>query len=164
MNIDKQEILDLLASYDKASLLVFLREAIDEMTLSQLDSVFGELFYTESLPALAPKEVIEGIKTFYEDSLAGKYYAPFSINSKNYRRIPPETDAWFRELSNWLDRSCQLAYVESTAAAQGLAYCLKLIDKMEDGEDIIFAHEYGRWMISTKFDYHAVFEKVRDEA
>ncbi|MDX1909414.1 MAG: hypothetical protein SF053_20410 [Bacteroidia bacterium] len=164
MGIDKPALIASLAEYDKSSLLIYLREVLDEMTEDQIENVFGELIYTESLYAMTPVEVIERIKVFYDDSIAGKYYAPFSINSKNYRRIPPETDAWFREISRWLDQSCKLAYAgESEAAAHGLAYCLELIDMMENGEDIVFAHEYGTWMINSKFDYKAIFEEVRDE-
>ena len=64
------------------------------MTRDQRETVFGR--YVEAAPPAAV-EVVEGAtlleegKRFQEESLAGAYYAPFAINSKNYRHIPRTT-------------------------------------------------------------------------
>lgn len=163
MYLDKDKILETLAGYDNNGLLVFLRETLDEMEHAQVEAVFGELMYTEVIRQMEAEDVLDAVKTFYEDSLAGKYYAPFHVNGKNYHWIPPETDAWFNEMSLWLDRCCELAeagYVE--VAAHGLAYCLELIDLMNQGEEIVFAGPCSDWMITSRYDYEAVFYRVRE--
>ncbi len=114
MYLDKDKILEALAGYDHKSLLVFLREALDEMEPEQIDAVFGEMMYTEVI------------------------------------RV-------------WLDRCCELAdagYVE--VAVHGLASCLELIDRMNEGEEIVFASECGDGMITSRFDYEAVFYRIRE--
>ena len=57
------------------------------MTYDQREAVFGR--YARALPP-APVDgatLLEEIKLFQDESLAGAYYAPFAINSKNYRHI-----------------------------------------------------------------------------
>jgi len=54
------------------------------------------------------KKLLRTIKRFRRESSAGAYYAPFNVNSKNYRYIPPETEAWFDRLGELLASSTQL--------------------------------------------------------
>lgn len=140
----------------REELLLLLDQTLYEMDEGLIATIFDDLVAELAIAPLAPADVLAGVKQFHAHSLAGKYYAPFDINSQNYNWVPPETDAWFSELSTWLDRSCEL--IEEgyqPFAKQCLDLLLELIRKMNNGNDIIFAHDYGDWMISTKHDYQA---------
>jgi hypothetical protein len=80
--------------------------------------------------------------------LAGAYYAPFAINSKNFMHIPDKTRAWFRRLGALLEASCRLtAKGEHRYAASCFRILYSLIDAMELGRKIVFGKEIGSWMI-----------------
>jgi hypothetical protein len=94
------------------------------------------------------KKLLRAIKKFQRESLAGAYYAPFDMNSKNYMFIPPETEAWFDRLGELLATSVQLTRQKDHRLATAcFGVLFELIDVMESGEEIVFADEYGSWMI-----------------
>ncbi len=51
---------------------------------------------------------LAGVEGFRSDSLAGVYYAPFAINSKNWRHVPEETKEWFGEIGDLLKAGARL--------------------------------------------------------
>jgi hypothetical protein len=119
------------------------------MNINQRHDVFGETISELPTFSVDGEDVLTTIEAFYEKSVGGYYYAPFDINSKNFSDIPEETDAWFEELSDYLEDSSKLTDQEDHGiAVQCFKLLYKLIDKMEDGEEIVFADEYGTWMIT----------------
>ena len=94
------------------------------------------------------KKLRRTIRRFQRESLAGAYYAPFNMNSKNYMNIPPETEAWFDRLGELLASSTQLTHQKDHQLATAcFSLLFELIDAMESGEEIVFADELGSWMI-----------------
>jgi len=80
--------------------------------------------------------------------LAGKYYAEFEWNSKNYTHVPEETEQWFDLLNDLLADSTQLSTRgEHAIAVECFGLLYDLIEQMEEGEEIVFAHELGMWML-----------------
>lgn len=159
--IDPQQLQTLIQKASREELLQYIDSCLQEMTDQQIDAVFGDLYYEEVIQQMTPQMTLSKIKVFLKDSLAGKYYAPFAINSKNFTWVPPETEAWYTELSTWLDRSCEL--VEQGHRAIGkecLDICFQLIEKQGD-DDTVFADELGDWMICARHDYKAVYESLQ---
>ena len=62
---------------DTAVLLNLLERAYDEMNTSQRRGVFGQ--FAQHLPPVVMdgKSVLKAVEAFQQESLAGKYYAPF---------------------------------------------------------------------------------------
>ena len=159
--LDKQQLRILILKASREELIQYLDTCLEEMTDGQIDAVFGGLYYEQVIQKMQPHVVLEQIKEFLKDSLAGVYYAPFAMNSKNFDWVPPQTEAWYSELSTWLDRSCEL--VEQGHLKIGkecLDICFQLIDKQSD-DDTVFAHELGDWMIHASYDYKAVYENLQ---
>lgn len=160
-SIGQDDLLKLLAQQEKTALLAYLEACLIAMSQEQQQAVFGQLVYAQHTAKLSPDEVLAAVNQFHADSLAGKYYAPFNMNSKNYNWVPPETEAWFDEISTWLDRSCELATEgQQPYAKKCLDLLLELVNKMNDGEEIAFAHELGDWMIYARHDYRAVYQTL----
>ncbi|MCB9298387.1 MAG: hypothetical protein H6573_00015 [Lewinellaceae bacterium] len=158
--LDKHRILEQLATQDKEQLLAWLEAVLIAVDSFQLETLFGDFAREHFVRPLSPGQVLEAIHRFRQDSLAGKYYAPFEMNSKNYNYVPPQTEAWFDELSTWLGRACELAEDgEKEAALEGLSILIELIETMHDKE-IVFAHDASEWMIISKYDYRAVYEQL----
>ena len=120
--MDKKNLFLFLQKQDQASLLSLLENAYDTMIAKQRKLVFGHLPYEAEQPEIDAAKLLSRIETFYQESQQGVYYAPFGFNSQNFNYIPEETEEWFDKL-------------------------YELIDKMGEGDGIVFAHEYGTWMI-----------------
>ena len=146
--MNKDRLFESLGEQDTATLLELLHSAYDFLGHDDREAIFGK--YVKEMP---PAEVdgealLADIEHFAAMSRDGFYYAPFMINSKNYRHVPEETEEWFEKMGDFLQDSCQLTaqgeYLHAVACF-GLLY--ELIDEMEDGDEIVFADEIGSWMI-----------------
>ncbi len=146
--MDEELLFKVLKRQTKATLLELLHLAYSETNTQQRRYIFGDLIKKSKPSRIIAPDVIKEAEQFYEDSLTGKYYAPFEINSKNFSHIPEETEQWFEKLGDLLQSSTQLTkQSEHSSAVKSFKILYELIDKMEDGEEIIFADEYGSWMI-----------------
>lgn len=146
--MDKTRLFHWLSQQDTSVLLDLLSAAYDEMKHDQRQAVFGH--HDEALPP-APvnaETLMKDVEAFRQASLDGAYYAPFNINSRNFSYIPEETKEWFERLDDLLEGSSELTaqgdHINAVACFNTL---YELIDAMERGEEIVFADEYGSWMI-----------------
>ncbi len=146
--IEKATVIDLLKRRKKAELLEFLSAAFDAMEPKQRRAVFFDLV-RESRPARVDGAALLGeVQTFHRDSLAGKYYAPYMINSKNFTHIPEETDEWCDRIADLLKQTSRLAGQGDHAwAVKCFDLLFEVLEKMEYGDEIVFADEMGSWMI-----------------
>ena len=145
--MDKERVFNALKKQTKPVLLKILESAYDELSTRQRRWIFGEFVQK---PSSTPdgKKTLKEIKAFERDTLNGVYYAPFDINSKNFMHIPEETEEWFDRLGDLLKESARLTEKGNHEQAVECFHILyKLIDTMEDGEEIVFADELGSWMI-----------------
>ena len=144
----EQQLFAFLKHQPSSSLLSLLERAYRLMSVDQRGAVFGRIVKRLPSATLKGQDAVQRVMSFRNDSLAGKYYAPFEINSKNFTHVPEETEEWFEELGDLLGDSVALAEQGAHAMAVecfGILY--ELIRRMENGEEIVFADELGSWMI-----------------
>lgn len=154
MEIDKKVLFDGLEKMPKKELIEFIETVFINLEPRPQRDAFGDLYYELVKEKQTPSDLLDNIENFYEDSLAGYYYESFMINSKNFSDIPEETDKWFDELSRYLDFTSDLVEVKNyPIAVKCFKMLFELIEKMEEGEEIVFAHELGDWMIHANSDY-----------
>ncbi len=146
--MDGEQLFKFLKKQKKNDLLEFLQSSFNYMDTEQRRSVFGK-FYNQIEPGrINGKKLLQKIQKFEKDSFAGEYYAPFEINSRNFSEIPQETEIWFEELNELLSSSTQLSKQGDHAVAiECFSILYDLISDMDSGEEIVFADEYGSWMI-----------------
>ena len=146
--MDKELLFKHLKGKKKAVLFELLKSAFDEMKTNQKYSVFGDAMKDAKPLKVDGSQILKKVRQFYKDSLDRRYYAPFDINSKNFSNIPEETKEWFEVLNDFLLNSTQLSQASNhLAAIECFSILYELIKRMEDGDEIIFADEYGSWMI-----------------
>jgi hypothetical protein len=157
--MDKAHILEVLAAQDGSALLGVLSRAYDAMTPEQRWAVFAT-YAQDALPASAAgsptaddvdgARLLAEIELFRQQSLARAYYAPFAMNSKNYRHIPAKTREWCTRMAGLLKDSCLLTdqgdHQHAVACFRAL---YQLVDAVDSGQEIIFAEEAGSWMIPS---------------
>lgn len=149
--MDKVNLLKRLSKLPSSTRLELLSASFDAMNERQRLAVFGDHTVPEEPVPVDGKKLLRKIKQFRLDSLDGKYYAPFNVNSKNWTHVPDETETWFSELGQFLADSMALTKQGDHAGAVacfGLLY--ELILAMENGEEIVFADELGSWMIPVE--------------
>jgi hypothetical protein len=67
--------------------------ALDQVSRSSAGDAEMSKAPTTTVAPVDGRKLLRAIKKFQRESLAGTYYAPFNMNSKNYMFIPPETEA-----------------------------------------------------------------------
>ena len=145
----KENLFQYLETQDKSVLFELLESAFDSMETQQKNEVFWTIYKDIPPIPVDGEEVLEDIEEFYSSSMSGYYYEPFDINSKNFSNVPEETQQWFDELGDHLEDCSKLTdQGDHEIAIQCFNILHKLIDEMESGEEIVFADEYGTWMIS----------------
>jgi hypothetical protein len=146
--MNKTRLLQFLSTKDLIFLLDLLSAAYDQMDRDQRHWVFGKL--VEKLPPtpVDGEVLLDEIEGFRRESLAGTYYEPFNINSKNWMHIPEETQEWFECLGDLLKACCQLTrQADHLHAVTCFGILYELIEALESGEEIVFGDEIGSWMI-----------------
>lgn len=155
MEINKDKLFEAIEQLDKEELIQLLDDAFINMKESIKREVFGSIYKAHTKNERTPATLLTDIKNFYRKSINGYYYAPFNINSKNFSHIPEETEDWFDEVSSYLDFTSELVMEEQYESAKSCFKILfELIEKMNDGEAIVFADEVGDWMIHAEKDHH----------
>lgn len=147
--MDETRLFTSLGKEDKAVLIKLLRSAFRTMDTEQRRSVFSSLEEKDPPPSVRGKELFKKVNAFHRDSRAGKFYAAFDMNSKNFMHVPEETREWFETLGDLLENSTRLAKQGNhTAAVQCFSLLYELIKAVDSGDDeIVFADELGSWMI-----------------
>jgi hypothetical protein len=106
--MDKTRLFEFLSTQNASVLLSLLKAAYDEMDYDQRQAVFWRVNQTLPPAPVDGETLLEEVEEFQRESLAGQYYAPFNINSKNWTHVPEETREWFERLGDLLQASAQL--------------------------------------------------------
>ncbi len=159
--MQKEIIFKHFAECDKETLIKYLDLTWEQLSEKNQRNTFENLYKELTKSDLDAEEFFQKVENFHSLSLAGHYYTPFDINSKNFMHIPDETEEWFDEIGDFLDDACELVDKgEKEAVLPAFKLLMDLVKRMEDGEEIIFADEYGSWMINSKRDYEKIYQTL----
>jgi plasmid stabilization system protein ParE len=148
MFVDAKELFKFLAKQNKPTLLGHLHDAFDAMTAKQRRDAFADCVRPPVKAAVKGGGLRRQIEQFYRDSRAGKYYAPFAINSKNFMDVPEETEEWCDLFARFVASASKLTTQGDHAQAVAcFAMLFELLQSVDSGDEIIFAEEAGSWMI-----------------
>jgi hypothetical protein len=146
--IDKDQLFAILKRRKKSELLAMLDRAFDEMPPKTQRAVILDLIQKSRPAKLGGRSLLDDVEEFHRESLEGRYYEPFDINSKNFSNIPEGTDEWCDRVADSLKQAMQLtSQGDHDWAVKCFVLLFDLIEKMESGEEIVFADEMGSWMI-----------------
>jgi len=145
----------------KGELLDVLGLAFNALPRTQISRVFGAHVDLEALTAKTPRSMSAGrllqtVQQFHRDSLKGKFYEGFNVNSKNYREKSEGTRTWIREVDQLFSQCVTVsAKGGHKQAREAMDLLFDLLRRIDDGEDFIFfADEQGAWQVSV--DYQKV--------
>lgn len=154
MEIQKAILFQAIKKLKKEQVIQLLESSFINMERKEQRSVFGKLYNEITKKDRTPESLLKDIEDFYQKSMNGHYYSSFMMNSKNFSNVPEETEEWFDELSDKLDFTSKLVAEEQyVTALKCFKILYELIERMGNGENIVFADELGDWMIHAKTDY-----------
>ena len=102
-----------------------------------------------------PGKLLARVRSFERTSLAGDYYDPFDVNSKNYMNKSSGTIAWIAECNRLLDLCVvQAQAADAAEARQSFDIIFGLLDEIDTcSKDIIFfADEAGAWQVDVDWE------------
>jgi len=155
--IDRDKVRAEARKLDGTSLLVLLDRAIDRLPDKAFPELIADYVYLHDILAdESPKpDLLATVQAFHRDSLAGKYYESFNVNSRNCTQKSRGTEVFIAEHARLID-ACMRAEQSGDLATAASGFTL-LIDLMREIDlcerDIVFfADEAGSWQVGVMWD------------
>ena len=157
IDIDRDKVRTEARKLDGTGLRVWLDRAIDLLP----DDAFPELIadYVHLRDVLADEatqpDLLRAIREFHRESMAGRYYQSFNVNSRNCMEKSRGTAIFIAEHSRLVDaclRAERAGDLDTTA--EGLELLIGLMREIDRCErDIVFfADEAGSWQVGVLWD------------
>lgn len=138
----------------RGDLLIIAERAIELVPKPTLKALVGDYVDVDDLPeaSATPDALLDEVQTFHVDSLAGRYFEDFAVNSRNCTEHSRGTDAFIAEFKRLL-RGCISAadsgrYEVARQSFELLFGLLRHIDECHD-DVIFFADEGGSWQLGV---------------
>jgi hypothetical protein len=155
--IDRDKLRMALRKLGDELIFRMLYDAIELIPPAKLNKLVEPYLDARSLLAGAdrPDTLLARVRSFERTSLAGDYYDPFDVNSKNCMDKSSGTIAWIAECNRLLDLCVVQAQTGDAAEArQSFDIVFGLLDEIDACRDdiIFFADEAGAWQVGVDWE------------
>lgn len=156
--VDLQKLRHSLAQMTRGQLLIVAQRACAHVPVEGLPALLGDLVELKLVEDLAtgPLSTLEEVVWFRTESLGGRYYEGFDVNSRNCNEQSKGTDAFIAEFDRLATRCVVEAEAESepcqrvAQAFEGLFDVLRAID-MGNDDVLFFADDGGSWSVGVNW-------------
>lgn len=149
-----------LRGMSRGDLLIIAERAIELVPKATLKALVGDYVHVDDLAEASapPNALLDEVQTFSVDSLAGRYFEDFAVNSRNCTEQSRGTDAFIPEFKRLLRGG--IGAVDSgqyEVARPAFELLFGLLRHIDEGLDdvIFFADEGGSWQLGV--DWRSVF-------
>src|ERR1700722_5133781 len=155
--VDPEKLRARLRGMSRSDLLMVAERAIDLLPRSRLAGLVGPSVPLDELAPSKPTaaSLLGEVKRFHAESLAGKYYESFAVNSKNFMDKSLGTERFIGEFDRLVTRSTGAASAGPRGpvreAFELLLALLRHVDACED-DVIFFADEGGSWQVGVDWN------------
>jgi hypothetical protein len=155
--VDRDKVRAEARKLDGAGLHVWLDRAIDMLP----DDAFPDLIadYVRLKDVLGDEntepDVLRAIREFHRDSMAGRYYQAFAVNSRNYREKSRGTETFIAEHARLVDACLRAEQAGDLAtASEGLNLLIELMREIDrfERDVVFFADEAGSWQVGVLWE------------
>ena len=103
--------------------------------------------------SMSAGRLLTTVQQFHRDSLKGKYYEGFNVNSKNYMEKSEGTKTWTKEVDRLFAQCVAVSDKGGhKQARETMDLLFDLLFRIDDGEDFIFfADEQGAWQVHVSY-------------
>ena len=146
-----------LRGMSRGDLLIIAERAIELVPRATLQALVGDYVHVEdgaSEARATPNALLDEVQKFHVDSLAGRYFEDFEVNSRNCTEQSRGTDAFIAQFKRLL-RECISAADSGQyeVARQAFELLFGLLRHIDEGHDdvIFFADEGGSWQLGAEW-------------
>lgn len=150
--IDRDKVRAEARKLDGTGLRVWLDRAIDMLPDEALPDLIEDYVWLKDILAdeATPPDLLHAVRRFHRESLAGRYYQDFNVNSRNFMEKSRGTELFIAEHSRLLD-ACMKAdrRGDVEVVREGLRLLIDLMRQIDECRDdiIFFADEAGSWQV-----------------
>lgn len=112
--------------------------------------LFDDLIFETQKIDLNANWLNSEIDIFVRESKSGKYYDP--QYDQHFLHIPERTDEWIETFKCMVDLCCVLIERGETVTSP-LRKLHDLLEYTYHSDNVVFASEFGDWMIKPRYDY-----------
>jgi hypothetical protein len=155
--IDRDKVRAQARKLDGTGLRVWLDRAIDMLPDEAFPALIEDYVWLKDIlvDEGSPPDLLQTIRHFHRESLAGKYYQEFNVNSRNFMEKSRGTELFIAEHTRLLD-ACMKADRQGDAEVvrEGLRLLLDLMRQIDECRDdiIFFADEAGSWQVGVQWE------------
>lgn len=149
-----------LRGMSRGNLLIIAERAIELVPRATLQALVGDYVHVDGVAdaSATANTLLDEVQKFQVDSLAGRYFEDFAVNSRNCTEYSRGTDAFIAEFKRLL-RGCISAADSGQYEVAGQTFellfgLLRHIDECHD-DVLFFADEGGSWQLGV--DWRSVF-------
>jgi hypothetical protein len=140
---------DLLCLLDRA-IAIIPQDRLPEIIEGYLD--LDELIVDDDA---IKTSLIEEVRNFSQQSLAGVYYESFNVNSRNHMEQSPGTINWIDEFLTMMERCIsESTATEPATVIESFDLLIHLLQEIDDDCDsiVFFADEGGAWQVWSSWE------------
>lgn len=152
VDIDKLRVA--LRKMSRGNLLMIAERAIELVPKTRLHVLVGDMVRLDDLApgkaGVAP--LLDEVRKFHTESLAGEYYESFNVNSKNFMDKSEGTETFIAEFDRLIGKCIPAAEKRpQKAAREAFELLFDLLRKIDDDPDriVFFADEGGAWQVGV---------------
>ena len=154
--IDRAKVRVQARKLDGTGLLVWLDRAIDLLPEQAFPELIANYVHLKDIVSdgRTPPDLLHTIRRFHRESMAGRYYQDFMVNSRNFMEKSRGTQNFIAEHSRLIDACMKAEQAgEREATGEGLGLLIDLMRQIDRCEvDIVFfADEAGSWQIGVNW-------------
>ncbi len=154
--VDLEKLRVALQRLSRANLLLVAERAIEIIPRTKLQILVGDMVRLDDLVVTGGRRggasLLDEVRKFHEDSLAGEYYESFNVNSKNFMDKSEGTETFIAEFDRLLGK-CVRASAKGSLGPLSEAFELlfDLLRRIDEDLDsvVFFADEAGSWQIGV---------------
>ena len=152
--IDFDKLRAALRGMSRGNLLMVAERAIEIVPRSKLHALVGDMIRLDDLVG-GPSEstsLLDEVQRFHAESLGGRYYESFNVNSKNYMDESEGTEAFIAEFDRLLTRCIRAAEKQiQRPTREAFELLLSLLRRIDHDPDsvVFFADEAGSWQVGV---------------
>jgi hypothetical protein len=151
---DREKVRTHARKLDGTGLRVWLDRAIDLLPNEAFPELVADYVHLKDVVAhdRAKPDLLHTIRRFHHESLAGRYYQDFMVNSRNFMETSRGTETFIAEHSRLLDACMKAERAgDIDTAREGLGLLIDLMRQIDRGEVniVFFADEAGSWQVGV---------------
>lgn len=157
IEIDRDKVRAITRKLDTTDLRIWLDRAIDILPDQAFPKLIADYVHLQDILAdeNTHTNLLRSVRQFHSDSLAGRYYEDFMVNSHNFMSHSRGTQTFIAEHSRLVDACLQAERNEELeTAAEGLGLLIDLMREIDRCERnvVFFADEAGSWQVGVLWE------------